>query len=357
MKKSILNSAITLAFSSALLSASVLNAQALANNIDAEKTAALDSNTDNTSIAKNKESPKESPDENYMLSGMGVGAVAGTAVAGPVGFVIGGVIGALFGSNQSVDSNDSDNLQDMTIANNAEAKTDASFNTVKMSDKETIKTTSINNDLFLENASSSDNNIQVAQLGDITPITDKAIDTVINPSSNKSRRAQHDELLDIFTADLSLDIYFRSGSTDIENFYPARLEAIANLLNNMQDLEIHLDGYTDRRGNKTQNIALANGRIEKVRLQLINAGVDESRIISKAFGEMKMVSIAGDLDGYTFDRKVLIRFERSTVDSIHHMKTALSETSVNVDTEESISPIAAADNTNTDIITNINDEF
>jgi outer membrane protein OmpA-like peptidoglycan-associated protein len=173
------------------------------------------------------------------------------------------------------------------------------------------------------------NSIQVARLGAIEPVID---DRVSN---------QQDALLDILTADLSLDVYFRSGSTTIESFYPARLAAIADLINTMDDLEIHLEGYTDRRGDKSQNIALANERIENVRKQLVDAGVDDNRIISKAFGEMKMVSAPGDLDGYTFDRKVVIRFQRMTVDSIHNMNNALSEMDADDAAAKSISPVVA----------------
>ena len=102
-------------------------------------------------------------------------------------------------------------------------------------------------------------------------------------------------------------------------------------MNTMNQLEIHLDGYADRRGDKTKNIELASQRIEEVRAQLINAGVDENRIVSKAFGETKMVSSPGDLEAYTFDRKVVIRFQRITADSIAAMTTALSE--FNTETE------------------------
>ena len=172
--------------------------------------------------------------------------------------------------------------------------------------------------------------IQVAQIG--------SIDTVVNDSE----KIQQDKLLDILTTDLSLDIYFRSGSTNIESFYPARLLAIADLMKNMQQLEIHLDGYTDRRGDKTKNIALANERITRVRQQLIDAGVNENRIVSKAFGEMKMVSAAGDLEAYTFDRKVVIHFKRSSADSIHNMTATLSAIEDKSENEtENLTPVVA----------------
>ena len=269
MKKSLLNIAVTLSFASVIFSGSLMSTQAFADELT------LDNNNSNDSAT-----------ETYLYPGMGVGAASGALVAGPVGLLVGGLIGAIAGSNQDV------------------TKAPESITAV------------VENNVIAEESSDNDkqsHGIQLAQLGTINA----AIEDDIEPAK--------DALLDILTTDLSMDIYFRSGSTTIESFYPARLAAIAELMDNMQSLEIHLDGYTDRRGDKTKNIALANDRIANVREQLINAGVDENRIISKAFGEMKMVSAAGDLEAYTFDRKVVIRFERSTADSISSMTTALSE--------------------------------
>ncbi|MBE9560301.1 MAG: OmpA family protein [Proteobacteria bacterium] len=287
MKKSILNIAVTMALTSAIYSGSVLSTQAYAN----------EQITDDMNITNNNSSNDDTT-ENYMYPGMGVGAATGTLVAGPAGFVVGGLIGAIVGANQDVSSD------------NETASTDLAENTAVQDSP-----VSVSDDLPLAETteqSTLQQGIQVAQLGSINTVVEDSIES------------QHDTLIDILTADLSLDIYFRSGSTDIEAFYPARLSAIADLMNTMDKLELHLDGYSDRRGNKTKNIALANERIAKVREQLIDAGVDETRIISKAFGEMKMVSAAGDLEAYTFDRKVVIRFERSSANSIHAMTTALS---------------------------------
>jgi sortase system peptidoglycan-associated protein len=292
MKKSLLNMSLTLALSAATISASVLPMYAYANDPGSTDT----SNTDTSNIEDDKTSS-----DNYVVPGIGAGALAGTLIAGPVGLVIGGLIGGFVGSSQD----DSSDMQS-SVANNDELSADEQLNQSEdSSDNSSIE----NIKLAEEKADLA--SIQVAQLGSVTL-----------PKNNDD--IQHDEIMDIITGDLSLDIYFRSGSTDIEAFYPARLDAIANLINSMDQLEIQLDGYTDRRGNKEKNIQLANQRIENVRQQLIRAGVDENRIISQAHGEMKMVSSPGDLEAYTFDRKVVISFVRSDADSLHSMTSALS---------------------------------
>ena len=128
-------------------------------------------------------------------------------------------------------------------------------------------------------------------------------------------------------------------------------------MNTMDKLELHLDGYSDRRGDKTKNIALANDRIKKVREQLIDAGVDENRIISKAFGEMKMVSKAGDLEAYTFDRKVVIRFERSGSDSIHAMTTALSASKTEMEMENADAVSSTGNETTNPVVADATTRF
>lgn len=273
MKKSLINIAVTMAFSSVIVSGAVLSAQAYADDLS------TDNNTSNDTAT-----------ETYLYTGMGAGAASGALVAGPVGMLVGGLIGAIAGANQQV----STAVEAITVSPENTALSETALSEP-------------------DDQPAPQPGIQLAQLGVIKPVVENPIG------------AQQETLLDILTADLSLDIYFRSGSTDIEAFYPARLAAIAELMNTMNELEIHLDGYTDRRGDKTKNIVLANERIEKVREQLIDAGVDGNRIISKAFGEMKMVSKPGDLEAYTFDRKVVIRFQRMTADSISSMTTALSE--------------------------------
>jgi len=330
-----------MALSSAVFSGSVLSTQAYANQAYANQSYA--DQAEITPAAADVAIPEHlaltdnnisinNTSETYLYPGMGVGAATGTIIAGPVGFVVGGVIGALIGSNQEV----TPDAEELATVKGDDSSTLAAG--IPMETKESEPSTSASH---ASETDDNNNGIQLAQLGSLNPVIEN--DDI----------ATQEKLMNILVSDLSLDVYFRSGSSDIEKFYPTRLAAIADLVNTMDKLELHLDGYTDRRGNREQNIELANKRIEKVREQLIGAGVDENRIVSKAFGEAKMKSDAGNLEAYTFDRRVVIRFERARTSLGNAMATAFSTTDgqesttaagdENADTHasESISPVVA----------------
>lgn len=330
MKKSLLNITVSMALSSAVFSGSVLSTNAYASEAHASEPYANEARANELTTSDNINS-NDNTSETYMYPGMGVGAATGTLIAGPVGLVVGGIIGALIGSNQELSADSESGSQQSNLASTAQVE-DALGEYAMIDDVAQAAISTDPESRSTENHS-AENSIQLAQLGPVSP--------VISDHKNTA----HEELMNILVTDLSLDVYFRSGSTDIEKFYPARLAAIADLVNTMGDLELHLDGYTDRRGNKEQNLALANERIQKVREQLISAGVDGERIVSKAFGEAKMKSSAGNLEAYTFDRRVVIRFERASKSIGESMAEVFSSTDEQVATapvsEESISPVVA----------------
>ena len=208
--------------------------------------------------------------------GTGIGATAGALVAGPVGFIVGGLIGNLAGRHDAMD----DNVTTQSpVADEPLAADISQPVTVPATADQTIET------------------VVVAQAGEIN--------TVINDdNSNHSS-----ELKDIIVENLSLDVLFLSGSTSIEEFYKSRLLSVAKLMQKMPDTDIRLEGYSDRRGDKDTNMALSSERLISVRNELVQAGIDESRIHMNAFGEQQFASRPGDLEAYTFDRRVVIRFE------------------------------------------------
>ena len=90
------------------------------------------------------------------------------------------------------------------------------------------------------------------------------------------------------------------------------MQTVARFMQEMPDIDIHLDGYSDRRGDKDTNLALSNERLIAVRDELVQAGINAGRIQMNAFGELQFVSKPGDLEAYSFDRRVVIRFQHST---------------------------------------------
>ncbi len=277
MKKSIVTLAMAVALNITTLSASVLSTPAYAS--------------DDASILTNSPTDNDTQNNNRLFQGMGIGAIAGTLVAGPVGLVVGGLIGTVTGA-----------ILDDSSLMDSQTKTDTAL--------------AITNTGIIHHRRSTTNSVAVETKPDNPTITtqDKPENIQLAQLSSTSvatiaHETEQNKLMNILTADIRFDIYFRSGSDDIETFYLPRLTAIANLLKNTDSLDIHLDGYADRRGNKEKNIALAKDRINKVRQKLIDHGIDQHRIISTAFGERKMVSSPGDLSAYVFDRKVEIHFE------------------------------------------------
>ena len=212
--------------------------------------------------------------------GTGIGATAGALVAGPVGFIVGGLIGNLAaGRHDAMDDN---------ITTQGPAADEPVV--VEVSQPVSVTTTE-NQDLEA---------VVVAQVGEIS--------TAINDDNTD----QSSELKDIIIENLSLDVLFLSGSTSIEEFYKSRLQSVAKLMQKIPDTDIQLEGYSDRRGDEDTNMVLSSERLVSVRNELVHAGIDESRIHMNAFGEQQFVSRPGDLEAYTFDRRVVIRFDYLT---------------------------------------------
>jgi outer membrane protein OmpA-like peptidoglycan-associated protein len=220
---------------------------------------------------------ESSDSKNRPYIGTGIGAVAGAIFAGPVGFVAGGLLGNLAGRHDAVSIAEQENMTALAEAPEPEA---IKAHVVPATDD------------------TAQNTIVIAQNGDIASVINEDLDNASN-------------LKDILVSSLNMDVFFLSGSTSVETFYQPRLNTVAKFMQEMNDVDIHLDGYSDRRGDEVSNLALSSQRLASVRNALLQAGVDDSRIHVNARGEQQFNSKPGNLEAYTFDRRVVIRFEQS----------------------------------------------
>jgi outer membrane protein OmpA-like peptidoglycan-associated protein len=186
--------------------------------------------------------------------GFGIGALVGALVGGPVGALVGAAGGAFFAEQNAGKNRAIDNLE------------------VKLDER----------DSELATLKSDFEQTQVAMTGDVQ-ILRQGSDTPI-----------------------SLPVYFRTNTAAIEDSRRPHLAQLGTYLKAYPELEVRLEGYSDRRGSSDYNLALSQRRIGVIRKILENEGIAPDRIRGHAFGETRANAEPGDTDAMVFDRSVII---------------------------------------------------
>ena len=214
-------------------------------------------------------------------AGMGFGALVGGLIAGPPGALVGAAGGAWLGTR--------DARKDQTIED-LEAKL---------------------NDRTLE-------------LARLRADFDRAHTEMLTPVNQvASRDAQVSRGL--LSEGLSLPVFFRTDNADIEESLKPHLTDLGKFLKSFPELNVHLEGYADQRGDSDYNMELSRRRIATVREALEAQGVESERIHEQAYGETQARGQPADADAMAFDRTVIISL------SIDSEVFASSEESVDSD--------------------------
>jgi outer membrane protein OmpA-like peptidoglycan-associated protein len=103
---------------------------------------------------------------------------------------------------------------------------------------------------------------------------------------------------------LDVQILFKTGASDLEEITSHRLERLAGLVADMDDLLVHIEGHADARGDAEFNAQLSAHRAATVRDILLRAGVPASQILVDALGEDDAAAAVEDIDGMALDRRV-----------------------------------------------------
>jgi len=195
-------------------------------------------------------------------AGFGLGALAGGLIAGPPGAIAGAVAGTWFG--------------------NKKIKEDKELHTLKkqLQDKE----------------------IKISHLQKQSKLAQSRFDHDL-----KKIRLEHAiKSLDLISNGIAFNIHFRTDSAHMEYGLNKKINKLAQLLQHYPNIRILLEGYADQRGSTQYNHTLSKKRILSVKTALLNAGIPANRIDVHAYGETRSVSAIGDLEGYMFDRRVVI---------------------------------------------------
>ena len=104
-----------------------------------------------------------------------------------------------------------------------------------------------------------------------------------------------------------MSLYFRSGSTAVEEHDLELISSFTNLSRNFSNPLVEITGYADRNGDADANLQLSRQRTQQVKELLENLGIKNSSITTIAHGESRPLKTNKSLESDFFDRRVILR--------------------------------------------------
>jgi outer membrane protein OmpA-like peptidoglycan-associated protein len=118
------------------------------------------------------------------------------------------------------------------------------------------------------------------------------------------------------TDQIEVDVSFRTNDDSIQTSAMSPLLKLGALAAAMPDAKVRVAGYADVRGSDAVNDALSQRRAEAVAAALQTAGLAKDRMIVESHGKSAATGADGDVDGYAFDRRVIVRIERTSPEAV-----------------------------------------
>lgn len=113
-------------------------------------------------------------------------------------------------------------------------------------------------------------------------------------------------------------IQFETGKANIKKASYPLLDQIAQTFIVNPEYQVEIQGHTDNVGDSKSNLALSEHRAAAVKDYLVNAGVEQNRLISKGYGDTKPIESNATANGRKLNRRVefVISYEEVTTQEI-----------------------------------------
>ncbi len=122
----------------------------------------------------------------------------------------------------------------------------------------------------------------VLEIGDISNEIDIPLDINLEPEIKQNKVIEFH------------NIYFDYGSATLKEESKAVLDRIVEVMNENPTLEIELSGHTDSQSSASFNLNLSQRRADSAKAYIVSKGIKPERIISKGYGESKLLNHCKD---------------------------------------------------------------
>lgn len=103
------------------------------------------------------------------------------------------------------------------------------------------------------------------------------------------------------------NLNFEQGKSKITSDSFEELNRLVELLKSSPAMVIQLEGHTDFRGSPVKNVELSENRVNALKDYLVSNGIDENRIMTKAFGGAQPLTQENTAEARAKNRRVEVR--------------------------------------------------
>ena len=104
---------------------------------------------------------------------------------------------------------------------------------------------------------------------------------------------------------VDLSVQFDTNKYNIKTNYTEKLDEFINFMKKHENFKAVIEGHTDSVGTKENNQILSDNRAKSVREYIIENGIEESRLESVGYGELKPIETNDTTVGKASNRRVV----------------------------------------------------